>query len=166
MFLSGHIEPFWANEYTKLEYTRNSFNNQYDIDKWIDDGYTNKYFTGKMHVANFHATNWTNLFFNLFPSTHTGVTFYKMETGIIMPTHKDTFKFFIEKNNIIDCSKIRRALIFLENWKSGHIFEIENTAVTNWQAGDYVVWNIDTPHLAANIGVENRYTAQITYLDV
>ena len=28
--------------------------------------------------------------------------------------------------------------------------------------GDYVMWKNDVPHMAANLGRENRYTMQIT----
>jgi hypothetical protein len=34
--------------------------------------------------------------------------------------------------------------------------------VTEWQAGDVVEWTYDTPHLAANMGIDPRYTLQIT----
>jgi hypothetical protein len=165
MFILGHIDPFWNIEYRELSYSRNSFNNQEDVDKWNKYGYTNKYFTGKMYVAS-EIDTWAKPFFNIFPGNHTGVTFYKMETGIIMPMHKDMFSFFIKKYNIVDRSKIKRALIFLEDWKSGHIFEVEDRPISNWKAGDYIIWDMDTFHLAANIGIEDRYTAQITYLDV
>lgn len=166
MFLSGHIEPFWNNEYTKLEYTRNSFNNQSDVDRWIDAGYNNKHFTGKMHIIDPKIVDWASPFFKLFSGLYTGVTFYKIETGVIMPKHTDSFKFFIEKYKISNPLRIKRSLMFLEDWKSGHIFEIENNPITNWKAGDFVTWDINSPHLAANIGLDLRYTAQITYFDV
>jgi len=33
----------------------------------------------------------------------------------------------------------------------------------NWKAGDYVLWKNDAIHMAANLGLESRYTAQITF---
>jgi len=30
------------------------------------------------------------------------------------------------------------------------------------KSGDWISWNYDTPHMAANIGTEPRYTLQIT----
>jgi len=50
----------------------------------------------------------------------------------------------------------------LEDWKSGHYFEGMGNPVTQWRAGDAVEWDYDTPHMAANIGLEPRYTLQIT----
>ena len=51
---------------------------------------------------------------------------------------------------------------FLENWKSGHYFEINDTPIVKWKKGDYVMRKNDVPHMAANLGRENRYTMQVT----
>jgi len=53
-------------------------------------------------------------------------------------------------------------LVLLEDWKSGHYLEAMNKPVVNWHAGQVVEWTYDTPHMAANIGLEPRYTLQIT----
>ena len=88
---------------------------------------------------------WTEKFFNVFEGTNVGLSFYKMNTCNILPQHRD---------------------IFLEDWLPGHIFEIERTPVTNWKAGEYVLWQYDAEHMAANLGLEPRYTLQVTYTDV
>ena len=31
-----------------------------------------------------------------------------------------------------------------------------------WSDGDYVMWNYDVPHMVGNLGIEPRYTMQIT----
>jgi hypothetical protein len=53
-------------------------------------------------------------------------------------------------------------LVLLEDWKSGHYLEVMDRPIVNWQAGQVVEWTYDTPHMAANIGLEPRYTLQIT----
>jgi hypothetical protein len=53
-------------------------------------------------------------------------------------------------------------VIYLEDWQSGHISEIEDTVISKWKAGDYIVWKNNTQHLAANVGKTSRYTLQIT----
>jgi len=50
----------------------------------------------------------------------------------------------------------------MEDWQSGHVSEIEDTVISEWRAGDYIVWKNDTLHLAANVGKTSRYTLQIT----
>jgi hypothetical protein len=57
---------------------------------------------------------------------------------------------------------IRRALLLLEDWKPGHYLEVAGQPYVNWRAGDVIEWAYDEPHMAANIGLEDRYTLQIT----
>jgi hypothetical protein len=40
--------------------------------------------------------------------------------------------------------------------------EIDGKPCLEWKRGDYVCWNFDVPHYAANFGVDPRYTMQIT----
>jgi len=62
----------------------------------------------------------------------------------------------------VDRSDVMRAIVFLEDWQPGHYSQMSDTGIVNWQAGDYVMWSADTPHAAANIGTQPRYTLQIT----
>ena len=39
---------------------------------------------------------------------------------------------------------------------------VSHVGVVNYKAGEYVLWAPDVPHAASNIGVEPRYTLQIT----
>jgi hypothetical protein len=59
-----------------------------------------------------------------------------------------------------------RYLIFLEDWQSGHLLEVDGTPIVDWKKGDYIMWDYNTPHMAANIGTDPRYTLQITFTDV
>jgi hypothetical protein len=80
-----------------------------------------------------------------------------------MPVHQDLYRRYIEVFNLQGQeTKIRRALVLLEDWQSGHYLELNGEPVVNWHAGDTVEWQYDTPHMAANIGLEPRYTLQIT----
>jgi len=45
---------------------------------------------------------------------------------------------------------------------SGHYFELDGEPYVKWSKGNYLWWRGDTSHMAANLGVENRYTMQIT----
>jgi hypothetical protein len=166
MFTTGHIDPFWNDEFKSLSFKNEPFSNQENVTNWVKLGYDIQNFTGDMYVADPQIDIWAKPFFNLFPGSRVGVTFYKMKTCVIMPTHVDSFYFFIKNNKDIDQLKIKRAVVFLEPWKSGHVLEVEGIPFTNWKAGDYVIWSKHSPHLAANIGVEPRYTVQITYVDV
>ena len=85
-----------------------------------------------------------------------------MGPGTVLPNHADTYARFCKIHNIQDTGSIFRAVIFLENWQSGHYFEINQDPVVEWCAGETIIWNNDTLHLAANMGMTDRYTLQIT----
>jgi hypothetical protein len=86
-----------------------------------------------------------------------------MRTGTVMPVHGDLYKRYIELFDLQGQEKsIRRALLLLEDWKPGHYLEVNGKPYVSWRAGDTVEWEYDAPHSAANIGLEDRYTLQIT----
>jgi hypothetical protein len=92
-----------------------------------------------------------------------GLAFYRMPTGTVMPVHHDLYKRYIELFGLQGKeTSIRRALVLLEDWKPGHYLEVVGHPYVDWQAGTTVEWNYDAPHSAANIGLEDRYTLQIT----
>lgn len=166
MVTLGSIPAFWRHYHTSLNYRRVLFNNQADITQWRAQGYTQLHFGGEVFDMGDIMPAWADMFLNLFDGQFASVSFYKMSTGDILPYHQDTYKKYIEIYKITDPPRIKRTIIFLEDWKPGHMFEIFYKPITNWKAGDFVTWSYDTPHMAANLGMEARFTAQITYLDV
>jgi hypothetical protein len=98
-----------------------------------------------------------------FKFEHLSWSFYKMAPGTILPEHVDIFTKF---KQLYDTKgkTIVRSLMMMEDWKPGHYLDINGVASTNWKAGDYYTWEEDCPHTAANIGITNRYTLQITGL--
>jgi hypothetical protein len=87
----------------------------------------------------------------------------KQMPGQTIPPHFDTFYKFCEKNN---CSKIDvcRLNFFLEGWKTGHYFEINNEPYVNWGKMNFKIIRYGVPHLSGNMGMEPKYTMQITGL--
>jgi hypothetical protein len=166
LYKQGFIEPFWGDKHKDLRYTREPFNNQSDLDKWRSQGYTQDFFTGEMFDMKSSMPEWTTPFFSLFKGSNVGLSFYKMNTCNILPRHQDTYEYYKKIFTIKDTRTIWRAIIFLEDWKLGHVFEIQDDPITKWRAGEYVLWQYDSPHMAANLGIDPRYTAQITFTDV
>lgn len=162
----GMVPVFWDQEHKILDYQQEQFNNSSDVELWRKQGYRHDSFTGAMYDMRNVMPEWTNGFFNLFEGNNMAISLYRMDTGDILPMHQDTYSKYIEVYKIDNPSSIRRAIIFLEDWKPGHIFEIDGVGVSNWKKGQYVLWDYDTPHSAANIGVEPRYTAQVTFTHV
>jgi hypothetical protein len=86
----------------------------------------------------------------------------KIKPSMVLPLHKDRYGFFSKANNITDIENILRIIIFLEDWQSGHISEVNNKININYKAGDWISWTGSTVHLAANLGHTDRYTLQLT----
>lgn len=163
--VSINIDPFWDDEFKNLNYTTEEFNNPADTAKWLDQGYSPK-FTGAMCDMRNIQPSWNYRFidhFTMLGWKDIGTSYYRMDTGTILPVHQDTYKRYIELFNLQGKEHtIHRAIVFLERWSSGHYLELNNIPITNWRRGDTVVWTYDTPHMAANIGIKPRYTLQIT----
>ena len=87
---------------------------------------------------------------------------HRTRPGKLLPWHTDAYKTYAQKRSITDLSQITRVIIFAEEWKFGHVMQVGTESVPAWQQGDWVSWQGSTPHLAANLGQQDRYTLQIT----
>jgi hypothetical protein len=161
-YKSGHIEPWWDNSFRELEYVYSPIKNSYDEERWIKEGYKNVTLNGALYSMPRPMPDYAIPFFTLFDWKNVGIGFFRMNTLEMFPVHQDHYISYQTKFDITNPSEIWRCIVFLEDWKSGHYFEIDGVSKLNWHKGDYVVWNYDVSHFAANIGLEPRYTMQIT----
>lgn len=164
-FYKFHIDPVWDHSFKQLDYRQEPFNDSESVAAWQQQGYGPK-FTGDMCDMRSPQPTWNDFFTGVFTEQgwhNIGTSYYRMSTGTVLPQHRDLYTRYIKLFDLQGQEHtIRRAIVFLEDWKSGHYFEINATGITGWSAGDTVVWNYDCPHMAANIGIETRYTLQIT----
>lgn len=158
--------PWHNNEHRNLPYAREPFNNRSDVNTWRSLGYTNEHFTGEMYDMRHPTPDWFDFTFyqKLFPWQQLSWSFYKMTPGVILPVHIDAFKRFKEMHNPAP-GTIRRALVFLEDRAPGHFLDLGKDVMHNWRAGDYAWWTENAPHTAANCGITDRYTLQLTGID-
>ena len=160
-----NLEVFWNDEFKHLEYINEPFNDPVSVNQWISQGYQSK-ITGDLCDMRHRLPSWNHKFVELYEAQgwkDIGLAYYRMPTGTVMPVHQDLYKRYIEVFDLQGQEQsIRRALVLLENWKSGHYLEVMGVPTVDWQAGAVVEWPYDTPHMAANIGLEPRYTLQIT----
>jgi hypothetical protein len=161
---SGHIELPWPKIiHRSLKYKREPFNDPASIKLWKSQGHTQKHFTGKLYDMKSPTPLWfaPDDLASTFNLREMGWAFYKMTTGVILPRHVDQFvrykKLFPE-----DKGTIVRVLVMLEDWQDGHYLDLADRQATEWKAGDYFWWTELGPHTAANIGVADRYTLQLT----
>ena len=93
---------------------------------------------------------------------HVGYLFSKLMPGNIVPKHRDHFESFSAYYGV-PVESVKRRLVFLEDWKHGHYFQVNEEVFVKWNAGDWVEWTIDEEHFGGNIGEDPRYILQITY---
>jgi hypothetical protein len=160
-----HIDCFWDTEYVNLTYIQEQFNDAAKLAKWQEIGYQNVA-TGYMCDMRSPQPSWNTQFIDIFKRKgwqDIGTSYYCMTAGTILPTHSDLYLKYVKIFNLQGQERnIRRAIVFLEDWQSGHYLECAGESITQWHAGDTVEWVYDTPHLAANVGTKPRYTLQIT----
>jgi len=163
--LKYHIPQFWDDQFKHLNYINEHFNDPVSVERWMAQGYANQ-FTGDMCDMRDIQPDWNKRFVNIYTELgwkDIGTSYYRMATGTILPTHSDLYLRYVELFKLQGQEqRIHRAIVFLEDWKPGHYAEYNSMAKVNWRAGDVVEWQYDTPHMAANMGLEPRYTLQIT----
>jgi hypothetical protein len=158
-----NISPFWDEEYKQLDYQKEKFNDPLTVIGWQDAGFCGP-FGGWMCDMRRVQPSWNQKFIDFFSDWQDiGTSYYRMDPGNSLPTHVDTYRRYIELFGLEGQeSTIRRAVVFLEPWQSGHYAECNNQGYANWVAGFTLVWDWDSPHMAANFGTTPRYTLQIT----
>ena len=164
-YKKGHVVPQWSSEiFMNLPWCHEPFNDSTQKLKWIAAGYRPVESTGA----------WVDISNDLFPQViknqfggwnnlnDIGLTIYKMKTDEVLPVHFDTYKYYRSLFHLGENVDVVRTIVFLEDWDSGHYIEVDGEPYVGWQAGDWITWTNDTPHMAANIGLDPRYTLQIT----
>jgi hypothetical protein len=161
----GHLGRFWNDDFKQLIFVKQPVTDE-EVKTWQDMGYDHvKSFTGSMYDNSKPMPDWIATLERMFGLYNQTYTFYRMNTLEIMPVHVDHYRTYCRINNV-STDKVCRIVMMLEDWKPGHYFELDGIGYTNWKAGDYFMWKGDVPHAASNIGVEPRYTLQITGLSI
>lgn len=159
------IKRFWDDEFKTLDYVQEPFNDPDTVARWLDQGYHTK-ICGDLADMRHRLPAWCQQFVAMYTERgwqNIGLAFYRMPTGTVMPVHQDLYRRYVELFDLQGREhSIRRALLLLEDWQPGHYLEVAGKPYVNWQAGDTVEWVYDVPHMAANIGLKDRYTLQIT----
>ena len=152
-----------ANEIASLPYTRQPFNDDKQSQEWRALGFMPR--TGAMFdmrnewqpTSTVRLKAWADEF------DHVGISYYRMDPGDNLPYHSDTYDRYVKIHGLEGKrDRIWRFIFFVDDWQPGHIFEIDGQAITGWLAGDFVGWQNDVPHMAANLGMKPRYTIQLT----
>lgn len=164
-FTTYSMKPFWDDEYKLLPYTNEPFNDPIMVKQWEEDGFQGR-ITGDLADMRGEQPSWNHKFVTFFEHQgwrDVGTAYYRMNAYTVMPEHYDIYRAYVNKFNLHEKrDNIRRAIVFLEDWKPGHYLEVLGKPFVEWRAGQVVEWTNSTPHMAANLGVYDRYTLQIT----
>jgi hypothetical protein len=164
-FITYQLPVFWDDEYQRLDYIQEEFNDPHQLMVWRGQGYANR-FTGDMCDMRSPQPSWNMMFLDFFQKRgwqDIGTSYYRMKSGTVLPTHQDRYVRYIDLFALQGQEQnIRRAIVFLEDWKPGHYAEYNDQPLTQWKAGTVVEWQYDLPHMAANLGQLPRYTLQVT----
>jgi hypothetical protein len=160
-----NIAPFWDDEYKSLVYCKENFNDPATMIEWQDRGFRGP-FGGWMCDMRGSQPSWNREFIDFFETLgwkDIGTSYYRMPPGSMLPQHVDTFHRYIDLFGLTGQEHtIRRAVVFLEPWQSGHYAECNGEPFVNWIKGFCLQWTWDTPHMATNMGYTDRYSLQIT----
>jgi hypothetical protein len=93
--------------------------------------------------------------------------FMKVPPGSVIPWHCDTYGYFIKKFDITptDISKIKRAVVFIEDWHFGQLIQFGKDILHSWKQGDIYSWDHEAWHGAANFGNQDLIIMQVTYCE-
>jgi quercetin dioxygenase-like cupin family protein len=128
------------------------------------DAYYNKQNSSIWQMFDDDCPNWvwqmaSRLLESLNESPNYVVSIVRIDPGNTIPNHVDAHFKVQEKHGK---GKTARYLIMLEDWKSGHYYEIHNQPYIKWRKGDWTKFEQGDWHLAGNMGDEPFYSMQVT----
>jgi len=160
--MTTHIEPFWDDFYKTLEYTTEHFKDSAQVDQWKTCGHKLEQMTIDVHQLKNDSEFSANIK-SYFPNlTNIGLSIHRLKPGNYLPIHQDKYGFYSKKHNVKNLNNIRRCVVFLEDSVPGHMLVIKNDCFLMWKSGDVKSWQGEDSHSAINLGMQNRYTLQIT----
>jgi Aspartyl/Asparaginyl beta-hydroxylase len=151
----GNIEPFWLDELNVYVAEH--------ITPIAPHAIPHVNYEGTMLKQSFNdqlPSCWP-LFYERLQVEEGSVCWLTLEPKEVIPVHRDYFYMLKTKKNV-DITDCIRYLIMLEDWKPGHMVQLDDLILTDWQAGDVWYFDSDVAHWAANCGTENFYSCQVS----
>lgn len=120
----------------------------------------NEHNTQYFKYANETLDEWREPLLKLFPNLKkVGVSLFVQLPGQTIPCHVDTYSSYMRRmGEYPDYTKLKRYMVFVNDWDWGHFFHYGNTVINQWQAGD--MWDLRNGvyHGSANAGVNPKIT--------
>jgi hypothetical protein len=173
------IKDLSFNDDSKFDYNRNkqtfadeklpddvvSFGNK-DREKAVKWGYENK---TKYHQKWNDLPDWCSLMGEASGLKTPAMCINEQLPGSFLPWHVDLFYTYCEQTGrevkLEVMLKMRRYLVFMQDWKWGYYLQVGNNPITNWKAGQIITMPFGMYHLSVNAGTEVRHVMQINGLE-
>ena len=160
--LEGKIEVTWSdNDLRSLSFIEDHHKDKSLNDIYAASGHSMHHMSIGLLQEHKSLPDWALKIKTKFPLRKASATIHRIKPGHYLPIHHDLYGTYTKLNNI-SSEDIYRIIVFLEDWKPGHMLDIGGVIYNRWVAGDHVGWLNDTPHAAYNLGTVDRYTLQIT----
>lgn len=160
----GKIDPIWdMSEVKNLSYFSEPFNDPDTVKEW-NRVYERQFTIGEQadyRTMQPSCQSQLEKIFQFLGLINFGFSWYRMWPGDVIPRHTDTYVCYCRYWQVPP-ERVVRILVMLEDWRPGHLLEVEHQPITDYPAGTFVYWTYGTPHMAGNIGSQPRYSLQIT----
>lgn len=164
MYMIGKIDPIWdMQEVKNLSYFTEPFNDPDTVSEWHRI-YGQSFTIGEQADYRVIQPSCQSVLedqFSVLGLKNFGFSWYRMWPGDLIPRHTDTYVSYCRYWKV-DPKKVIRILVMLEDWKPGHLLEIEQQSISGYTAGTFAYWTYGTLHMAGNVGSDTRYSLQIT----
>jgi hypothetical protein len=154
---STYVSPKWTSEQID-KFVKNNYTNQ-QIDYWKNyniESASMDYMSGTELIKLYIAKNLdaSMLAEQNIDCDIIGWNIQKQSPGHFTVPHYDLY----HSVNTYNPLEIARFWIPMEDAKFGHALFVNNTALTEFKAGEIYDWDIEDLHSAVNAGVDPRYT--------
>jgi hypothetical protein len=178
----GRVEPTWGE--LKFDWIKTYCIEEFDVnDTWDSPASRFKLWQEELYKSWGHSKESTEHYMAFDPvidfsarpifkeigcnKTFHSFNFMRIPAGMIIPWHCDTYAYFVKKFDIApeEITRVKRAIVFMEDWSFGQTAQFGRSALCHWEAGDVYSWDHAAWHGVANFGSKPITVMQVTYYD-
>ena len=157
----GHFGVTWQTEHKHLPYTRSELSTErrkhyHDLGYLSNSAIKNSVEEYNEPTMPLWATDMGRVF-GLFDQS---LKFIRLSQYDVIPPHDVSVTDYCIENRA-DPDDIMIGILMLEDWKPGHLLEIDGTPHTNWKQGDWFKFFANRPISYANVGKKKMYMVQL-----
>lgn len=152
----GNIEDFWSYDLENYQFPEKVSTGQ-------REGFHENYFSESNYLMQGFGDQLPDSakkFFEVLNISVGTISWTSIEPAKVIPVHVDAF-YKLRVEHSVDIDDCVRYLVFLQDWKLGHMVEFEEQPITKWKKGDVWIFDHLSYHCAANTSNSNFVTCQV-----